>query len=87
MSCFMWNLLRKHVCKLFVSLCLLCLSPEQQKEAIDLQHNPNDGPANQHHEHTSQEETCGLHLVLLEEEAEGPLQPNDEGESSNKQDL
>lgn len=67
---------------------LLCfLSPEQQKEAIDLQHHSDDGPANQHHKHTSQEETGGLHLVLLEEEAEGPLQPDDKGESSNKQDL
>ncbi len=61
--------------------------PEQKEEAVDLQHDSNDGPANEHHKHTSEEETGGLHLVLLEEEAEGSLQPNDEGKSSNKQDL
>lgn len=61
--------------------------PEQQEEAVDLQHDSDDGPANQHHEHASQEETGGLHLVLLEEEAERPLQPDDEGESSNEQDI
>lgn len=65
--------------------CLLL--PEQEKKAIDLQHHSNDGPANQHHKHTSEEETSGLHLVLLEEKAESPLQPDDKGESSNKQDL
>lgn len=66
----------------------LCLpSPEQQKETVDLQHDPDDGPANQHHKHASQEEAGGLHLVLLEEEAESPLQPDDKGESSNKKDL
>lgn len=70
------------------SSCVFCfLSPEQQKEAIDLQHNSDDGPANQHHKHASQEEAGGLHLVFLEEEAEGPLQPDDKGQSSNKQDL
>lgn len=77
-------------------VCRLCFSawapvfellPEQEEKAVDLQHDSDDGPANQHHKHTSEEETGGLHLVLLEEEAEGPLQPNDEGESSNKQDL
>lgn len=67
------------------SVCLCCfLSPEQQKETVDLQHDSNDGPANQHHKHASQEEAGGLYLVLLEEEAEGPLQPDDEGKSSNK---
>lgn len=63
------------------------LSPEQEEKAVDLQHHSDDGPANQHHKHTSQEEAGGLHLVLLEEEAEGPLQPDDEGKSGNKQDL
>ncbi len=70
------------------TLCPLCfILPEQEEKAVDLQNNPDDGPANQHHKHTSQEETGGLHLVLLEEEAEGPLQPDDEGKSSNKKDL
>lgn len=61
--------------------------PEQEEKAVDLQNNSDDGPANQHHQHTSQEETGGLHFVLLEEEAEGPLQPDDKGKSSNKKDL
>lgn len=60
---------------------------EQEEKTIDLQHNANDGPANQHHKHSSQEETGGLHLVFLEKEAERPFQPNDKGESSNKQDI
>lgn len=61
--------------------------PEQEKKTIDLEQNSNNGPANQHHKHSSQEETGGLHLVLLEKEAEGPLKPDDKGESSNKKNL
>lgn len=75
------------ICLTVSEWLLLFLSPEQQKETVDLQHNSNDGPANQHHKHASKEETGGLHFVLLEEEAEGPFQPDDEGKSSNKQDL
>lgn len=62
-------------------------SPEQQKETIDLQHDADDGPTDEHHKHAAKEEARSFHLVLLEEEAEGPLQPDDEGEASNKQDL
>lgn len=61
--------------------------PEQEKKTIDLEQNSNNGPANQHHKHSSQEETGGLHLVLLEKEAEGPLKADDKGESSNKENL
>lgn len=74
-----------HATALFLSFVFLL--PEQEEKAVDLQHDSDDGPANQHHQHTSQEETGGLHLVLLEEEAERPLQPDDKGKSSNKQDL
>lgn len=70
-----------------VSVKTWALLPEQEEEAIDLQHNSNDGPANEHHKHTSQKEPGGLHLVLLEEEPEGPLQPDDKRKASNEQDL
>lgn len=79
-----------HILPFQSAISVLCsgrcciLLPEQQEKAVDLQHNSDDGPANQHHKHTSEEETGGLHLVLLEEEAEGPLQPNDKGKSSDK---
>lgn len=63
------------------------LSPEQEEESINLQHNTNDGPTNQNHTHASQEETGGLHLVLLKEESKRPLQADDKGQSSNKQYL
>lgn len=62
-------------------------SPEQEKESVNLQHNANNGPPNQDHTHAPQEETGGLHLVLLEEEAKRPLQPDDKGQSSHKQYL
>lgn len=89
-TCILWDTFRRtkvvSVRSYFESLQFLLL-PEQEKKAIDLQHYSDDGPANQHHKHTSKEETGGLHLVFLEEEAEGPLQPNDKGQSSNKQNL
>lgn len=62
-------------------------SPEQEKESVNLQHNANNRPPDQDHTHAPQEETGGLHLVLLEEEAKRPLQPNDKGQSSHKQYL
>lgn len=62
-------------------------APEQEKKTIDLEQNSNNGPANQHHKHSSQEETGGLHLVLLEKEAEGPLKADDKGESSNEENI
>ena len=39
-------------------------SPEQKEEAVDFQHHAYDGPADEHHKHTTQEEAGGLHLVL-----------------------
>ena len=63
------------------------MSPEQEKEAIDLQHNPNNGPTNQNHAHASKEEAGGLHLVLLKEEAKRPLQPYYKGQPGNKEYL
>lgn len=63
------------------------LSPEQEEESINLQHNANDGPTDQNHTHASQEEAGGLHLVLLKEESKRPLQADDKCQSSNKQDL
>lgn len=75
----------------FVAFCpafiLGWASPKQEEKAVDLQHDADDGPANQHDEDTTEEETGGLHLVLLEEEAERPLQANDKGETGHKQDL
>lgn len=62
-------------------------TPKQEEKAVDLQHHADDGPANQHDENTTEEEAGGLHLVLLEEEAERPLQANDKGKSGHKQDL
>lgn len=62
-------------------------SPEQEEEAVDLQHNSNNGPTNQDHEHASEEETGGFHLVLLKEEAKRPFQPDDKGQSSNEEYL
>lgn len=71
---------------LWLIFFVLC-SPEQQKETVDLQHDSNNWPANQHHKNAAKEETGGFHFVLLEEEAESPFEANDEGKSSNKQDL
>lgn len=62
-------------------------APKQEEKAVDLQHDADDGPANQHDEHAAEEEAGGLHLVLLEEEAERPLQADDKGESGHKQDI
>lgn len=62
-------------------------TPEQEEKAVDLQHDADDGPADQHDENATEEEAGGLHLMLLEEEAECPLQANDEGKSGHKQDL
>lgn len=62
-------------------------TPKQEEEAVDLQHDTDNWPANQHDENTTEEEAGGLHLVLLEEEAERPLQTNDKGKSGHKQDL
>ena len=62
-------------------------SPEQKEEAVDLQHHAHDGPADEHHEHTAEEEAGGLHLVLLEEEPERSLQPDDKGEPRYEEDL
>lgn len=63
------------------------VSPEQEEEAVDLKHNSNNGPTNQNHAHASQEETGGLHLVLLKEEAKCPFQPDDKGQPRNKEYL
>lgn len=63
------------------------MSPEQEEEAVDLQHNSNNGPANQDHAHAPQEETGGLHLVLLKEEAKRPFQPDDKGQPGNEENL
>lgn len=71
----------------FFHLSLGRSSPKQEEEAVDLQHDADDGPADQHDENTTEEEAGGLHLVLLEEETERPLQANDKGESGHKQDL
>lgn len=62
-------------------------SPEQEEEAVNLQDNSNNGPAYQDHTHTPEEETGGLHLVLLEEEAKRPFQPDDKGQPSNEEYL
>lgn len=62
-------------------------TPKQEEKAVDLQHHSDDGPADQNHQHTTQEEAGGLHFMFLEEETEGPLQPDDKGKSSNKQDI
>lgn len=64
-----------------------CISPEQEEEAVNLQHNSNNGPTNQNHAHASEEETGGLHLVLLKEEAKRPFQPDNKGQSSYKEYL
>lgn len=62
-------------------------SPEQEEEAVNLQDNSNNGPAYQDHTHTPEEETGGLHLVLLKEEAKRPFQPDDKGQPSNEEYL
>lgn len=62
-------------------------SPKQEEKAVDLQHDADNGPADQHDENATEEEAGGLHLVLLEEETERPLQANDKGQSGHKQDL
>lgn len=51
--------------------------PEQEKKAVDLQHNTNNWPADQDHKHTSQKEACGFKFVPLEKESEGALQADD----------
>lgn len=67
--------------------CLGFLLPKQEEKSIDLQHDSNDGPANKDYKNSSQEEAGGLQLVLLKEEAECPLQSDDESQSSDKQYL
>lgn len=60
-------------------------APEQEEEAVNLQDNSNNGPAYEDHTHTPEEETSGLHLVLLKEEAKRPFQPDDKGQPSNEE--
>lgn len=74
------------VLKLETFSCNGCL-PEKQEEAIELEANPNNGPADQNDQHTTEEETGGLHLVLLKEEPEGPLETNDKCQTYHKKNL
>lgn len=62
-------------------------SPEQEKEAIDLQNDSDNRPADQNHKHPAQKEAGGFEFVPLEEESEGPLQADDKGQTRDKQDL
>lgn len=61
--------------------------PEQEEEAVDLQNNSDDGPAEQHHKHSSQEEAGGFRFVSLEEESERALQADDERKARDEQNL
>lgn len=61
--------------------------PEQEEEAVDLQHHSNNGPTDQDHEHASEKEPGGLHLVLLKEEAKGPFQADDKGQPGDEEYL
>ncbi len=68
-------------------LFFLSVWPEQEEETVDLQNDSNDRPADQNHQHSSQEEAGGFYFVPLEEEPERSLQADDEGKARDEQNL
>ena len=60
---------------------------EEDDEAVALDDHAGDGPAEQHNDDAAEEGRRALHLVPLEEEAERPLQADDEGQAGQEQDL
>ena len=44
--------------------------PEQEKESINFKDHAYQRPTNQDHKHTTQEKSCSLHFMFLEEESE-----------------
>lgn len=62
-------------------------SLEEVKESVGFQAHAQKGPAQEHNDHTSQEEAGPLELVPLEEEGEHLPQANDEGQAHQEQEL
>ena len=62
-------------------------SAEEDDEAVALDDHAGDGPAEQHDDDAAEEGRRPLHLVPLEEEAERPLQADDEGQAGQEQNL
>ena len=60
---------------------------EEDDEAEALHDHPGDGPAEEHDDDPAEEGRRPLHLVPLEEEAERPLEADDEGQPGQKKDL
>lgn len=61
--------------------------PEEAKEPVGFQAHAQEGPAQEHNDHTPQEEAGPFELVLLEEEGKRLSEADDEGEASQEQQL
>ena len=60
---------------------------EEDDEAVALDDHAGDGPAEEHDDDAAEKGRRPLHLVPLEEEAERPLEADDEGQPGQEKDL